>query len=473
MVEDPAIVPTTSRIASPPRAAAPAVEGDRLPRQVTEQLNCLLYQSAWRLANSAMGAVVIAAVALRVAAPALVALWFGLTMSVYVVRYLVFRQYRAAPPAERGDRAWSDRHVRLVAVQGLTFGAAGLLMFVTPDLALHLTIVMVVWGLGAGATVLNAADARGSFAFIAAATVPVALCALAQGDSLHIVTGLLVLIFGANLIVTGRNISRSLIQTLKLRHEREELTRALLAEKSRTDLASRAKSDFLATMSHELRTPLNAIIGFSEVMLGGFFGPLGSERYVEYCTDILTSANHLLSLINDILDSAKVEAGKYELHEEPTDLPQIVESSARLMRGRADQKHIAFSLTLGPVPLILADERALRQILLNLLSNAIKFTPEGGRVSLTTGCSESGTVLVEVRDTGIGIPAEDLADVLDNFRRARNAHLSDESGTGLGLPIARGLVVLHGGDLRIASAPGGGTAVTIEFPASRTLEVAA
>jgi signal transduction histidine kinase len=207
-------------------------------------------------------------------------------------------------------------------------------------------------------------------------------------------------------------------------------------------------------------------------MSDGLFGPLGSERYVDYCRDIFTSAHHLLSLINDILDSAKIEAGKYDLNEESIDLPSVIDTSARLMRARADQKSIAFTVNLAPLPLIRADDRALRQILLNLLSNAIKFTPEGGEVALSATCSEGGAVILEVRDSGIGIPPEDLAKVFDQFSRARNAHLTGESGTGLGLPIVRGLVLLHGGDLRISSKPGTGTAVTVEFPASRSLAIA-
>jgi two-component system cell cycle sensor histidine kinase PleC len=444
-----------------------------LPAAVAEQLNEQLYHSPWRLANSGIGAVVIAAVALRVVEPMLVAAWFCVTMVVYVIRFATYRSFGRVAPAGRADRFWLDLYVRLVTVQGLCFGSAGLLMFATPDLPLHITIAMVVAALGAGVAAMHYADGRASIGFIAASAVPVAIAALVQHDTLDLVGFVVVTVLGINMAITGQKAHHNLVQMLMLRHEREELTLALTIEKTRAELASQAKSDFLATMSHELRTPLNAIIGFSEVMSEELFGPLGSERYVDYCNDIRISAHHLLSLINDILDSAKIEAGKYELHEEPTDLLQVLATSARLMRNRADQKSIVFTLNLAPVPPILADERALKQILLNLLSNAIKFTPEGGEVSLSTACSESGAVLLEVRDTGIGIPSEDLAKVLDQFSQARNAHISGESGTGLGLPIVRGLVLLHGGDLRIASEPGTGTAVTVEFPASRSLAIAA
>jgi two-component system cell cycle sensor histidine kinase PleC len=455
------------------RNGARSADRPPLPAAVAKQLNEQLYHSPWRLVNSGIGAVVIGGVALRVVDPLLVAAWCGLMLGVYIVRFMACRSFGRAAPARRADRSWLDLYVRLLAVQGLCYGGAGLFMFASADVSLHLTIAMVVAGMGAGVAATHYADGRASLGFIAASAVPVAIAALALHGTMDLVGFLVVTALGVNMMIIGRNTHHNLIQTLMLRHEREELTVALTIEKTRAELASQAKSDFLATMSHELRTPLNAILGFSEVMSEGLFGPLGSERYVDYCRDIYTSAHHLLSLINDILDSAKIEAGKYELHEEPIDLPQVVATAARLMRPRADQKGIIFALNLAPVPQILADERALKQILLNLLSNAIKFTPEGGKVSLSAACSESGAVRLEVRDTGIGIPSEDLDKVLDQFSRARNAHLSGESGTGLGLPIVRALVRLHGGDLRIASEPGAGTVVSVEFPVSRNLAIAA
>ncbi|MGB8843106.1 MAG: HAMP domain-containing sensor histidine kinase [Aliidongia sp.] len=454
---------------------APSAERNRadLPPSVTQQLNHRLYHSPWRLVNSGVGVIIISIVAIRVLPSLLVSAWVGLTLSTYLLRFVLYRAYRRASPARQADRAWSDRYVWSLAVQGTGFGVCGFFLWITPDLALHLTIAMVVAALGAGVAAMYAADGRACIVFIATSSLPVAVAALMLGDTMNVIAFLVVIVLGINMVITGRQAHHNLVQTLMLRHEREELTQALLAEKTRTELASKAKSDFLTTMSHELRTPLNAIIGFSQVMLAGLFGPLEPARYHEYCGDIHTSANHLLSLINDILDTAKIEAGKYELTEQPVDLPDIIETAARLMRCRAAEKGIDFSLALMPVPSILADERALRQILLNLLSNAIKFTPDGGAVSVSTAYSESGAVMVEVRDTGIGIPPEDLATVFDQFSRAGNAHLSPEIGTGLGLPIVRGLMALHGGDLRIESEPGAGTTVTIEFPATRILAVAA
>ncbi len=479
MVEDTAepVSPHSDRrhgpgLASGARSAARAARNP-LPDSVNEQLNRRLYHSPWPAMNTAAGALIIAAIAARVLPTAWILSWLALALGVSLGRFIAYRSYRRLPALRRGDARWSDLFVRLMAGHGLSFGLAGLFLFLTDDLLTHLTIVLTVVGLGAGVAAIYAADARVVVLFITTAFIPVGAAALAQGDMLHGVAALLLVLLGSNLVIIGRNSNRSLIHTLMLRHDREELAQALIAEKTRTELASRAKSDFLATMSHELRTPLNAIIGFSEVMLEQTFGPLGQPRYVEYCTDIHASAQHLLSLINDILDSAKVEAGKYDLHEEPTSLPRVVEASVRLMRARAGQKGIALVLALGPVPTLLADERALRQIVLNLLSNAIKFTPGGGTVTLATAQADDGTITLEVRDTGIGIPAEDLPLVLNHFSRASNAHLSSEGGTGLGLPIARGLVLLHGGELRIASEPGAGTVVTVELPATRIMPIVA
>jgi two-component system cell cycle sensor histidine kinase PleC len=468
---------------APGRASAHQLDESRvidrraLPASVIEQLNARLYYSPWRLVNSVIGAAIIAGPTFRTVHPALIIAWFGVTLAVSLLRFIAFQAYRHLPPARRADRFWSDHFVRLILAQGVCFGAAGLFLFASDDIVVHVSVAMTVAALGAGATALYAADQRAATGFIAASALPVALAALAHalldGTTIDLIAFLVVAAVGLNMVIITRDSHRGLVQTLILRYEREELALALIGEKTRAEAASRAKSDFLATMSHELRTPLNAIIGFSEIMVGQIFGPLGTPRYVEYCQDVHTSAQHLLSLINDILDSAKVEAGKYELREEPIDLVQVIDAASRLMRERASKKGIALSLEAAPLPPILADERAMRQILLNLLSNAVKFTPKGGKVHLTTAHSPSGSILLEISDTGIGIPSAELPDVLGHFTRASNADQTGEGGTGLGLPIVRGLVVLHGGDLRIASEPGTGTRVTIELPASRIIAAAA
>jgi two-component system cell cycle sensor histidine kinase PleC len=246
-----------------------------------------------------------------------------------------------------------------------------------------------------------------------------------------------------------------------------ELARKYEAEKIRAEGANKAKSEFLANMSHELRTPLNAINGFSEIMVGEMFGPMGDRRYVEYARDILSSGQHLLALINDILDMSKIEAGKMNLRFEPLPLEDVIEDAVRLVQNRAEAAGLSLKVDLPDLPEVEADYRAIKQILLNLLSNAIKFTPHGGRIEV------SGTrrhdplgerVRISVRDTGIGIAPEDLARLARPFEQIESQHSKTQQGTGLGLALTKSLVEMHEGSLEIASEPSKGTTVSFVLP---------
>jgi PAS domain S-box-containing protein len=253
--------------------------------------------------------------------------------------------------------------------------------------------------------------------------------------------------------------------SVELEQVRHEADLALLhAEQS-----SKAKSEFLARMSHELRTPLNAVIGFSEIMKGQYFGPLGSPKYQEYAEDIDQCGRHLLSLINDILDLSKVEAGRYVLEEEQIDLGRIIDGSVRLLRDHAATKGVTIAIRQEPVPTIMGDQRALKQVVVNLLSNAVKFTQRGGMVEVGTVLDASGDVCVIVKDTGIGIPEGEVPRVLEAFGRASNVRMSGEDGTGLGLAIVGSFLSLHGATLDIDSAVGVGTTVTVRLPIERVL----
>ncbi len=255
-----------------------------------------------------------------------------------------------------------------------------------------------------------------------------------------------------------------LIEDIAARHRVEA---ELIAAKQASDEANQAKTQFLANMSHELRTPLNAIIGFSETLLTSLFGPMTAKQS-EYVQDIRRSGLHLLSLINDILDTTKIESGKYTLHEEALCLRDIARECLRQIEPLAAEKRIALSMTVPPdLPLLWADARALRQILLNLLSNAVKFTPNGGRTTLSAALTEHGALRLTVFDTGIGIPAADLDRVLEPFHQVDNSHTRRYQGTGLGLPLVKSLVDLHGGRLSLASAVGEGTVATVLLPAER------
>ena len=252
-----------------------------------------------------------------------------------------------------------------------------------------------------------------------------------------------------------------------------ERTRELRAAKEHAEVSSRSKSEFLANMSHELRTPLNAIIGFSDIMRRESFGALGNDRYREYAVDIHQSGQHLLEVINDILDLSKIETGKVDLHEEVFCPTQVIEASMRLVRERALSRNIALDIKLaGALPRLRADKRMVKQILINLLSNAVKFTPEGGCVVLSAAASADG-LCVAVIDNGIGVAPEDIPKALEVFGQVEGSHQKRYEGTGLGLPLSRSLCELHGGSLDFASKLGEGTTVTVHFPAARLIADAA
>jgi len=241
------------------------------------------------------------------------------------------------------------------------------------------------------------------------------------------------------------------------------LARKYEIEKTRAEAANRAKSEFLANMSHELRTPLNAINGFSEIMVGELYGPVGDRRYKEYAQDILTSGQHLLALINDILDMAKIEAGKMNLKFQPISIEEVAEDVLRLMRDRAEQAGLTLASEVPELPEVEADYRAVKQILLNLISNAVKFTPSGGRVTVRARVA-GAEVQLQVRDTGIGISAEDLKRLAQPFEQVETQHAKTQQGSGLGLALTKSLIEMHGGRLDLASEQGLGTTVTVTLP---------
>ena len=247
--------------------------------------------------------------------------------------------------------------------------------------------------------------------------------------------------------------------------ERKQHEFELMEARERAEEASRTKSQFLANMSHELRTPLNAIIGFSEILRLQMFGDLGHSRYLEYAHLINESGGLLLDLISDILDMSKIEAGKYELNPETLDVRALIDSCVRLVRGKAEENgaQIAHSIACGDDCQIVADERALKQILLNLLSNAVKFTPVGGRI-LVEADEFGGEVRLTVSDTGRGIPPDHIARLGQPFEQVTTDAALAKQGTGLGLALVRSLAELHGGRMAIESEPGAGTRVTVTLP---------
>jgi two-component system, cell cycle sensor histidine kinase PleC len=344
---------------------------------------------------------------------------------------------------------------------------------------------------GAKMFVVAALMFYGTVVAMAASTVPMAIY-VALGPLTLALAGFLLhdqqmgtmtiagvgLVGQAFLLFLGNRLYSQAVATLEFRAEKDILIAQLETATINSEDARRkaedsnlAKSKFLATMSHELRTPLNAILGFSEVMKNEVFGPHASPSYREYANDIHSSGQHLLNLINEILDLSRIEAGRYELKEEAINLAHIADDCLHMLNLRAKGKAQTIRQAVEPdLPKIWADERGIRQIILNLLSNAVKFTPQGGDIALKVGWTAAGGQYVSVTDNGPGIPESELITVLSSFGRGSQAIKTAEEGSGLGLPIVKGLVDLHGGGFTLKSKLRVGTEVMFTIPASRVMD---
>lgn len=337
----------------------------------------------------------------------------------------------------------------------------------------------IVLMLAIAATALIASSLRGALS--ATFALPVAtfvfLTAHRWTEVEIMVTALLVISLPLFAYIAGQ-MNRASLTLLSFRSEKDALIAELDTAKSMSDEARRraeeanlAKSRFLASMSHELRTPLNAILGFSEVMGNEVLGPMENETYRDYANDIHTSGQHLLHLINEILDLSRIEAGRYQLNEEAVVVTGIVEDCCHLMELKARNKDIRLVEQFEKnLPRLLADERAVRQITLNLLSNAVKFATPGTEVLVRVGWTAGGGQYISVRDAGPGIPADEIPVVLSAFGQGSIAIKSAEQGTGLGLPIVQGLLALHGGEFELRSKLREGTEAIAIFPPQRVME---
>lgn len=287
--------------------------------------------------------------------------------------------------------------------------------------------------------------------------------ALAKGD----------VVFPAEASISKLELQGETVFTVLLHDitERKKARQLLLAAKDEAESANRAKSEFLANMSHELRTPLNAILGFSEVIRSQVLGPVGIAKYVEYADDVHRSGEHLLEIISDILDVARIDAGQISLEEDIVTVEELIESSVMLIRERAEASELDLALELPPdMPSIMCDRRKVKQIVINLLSNAVKFTERGGRVSVGARIDDgSGEAVIEVRDSGVGMAVEDIPRVMEPFTQIASPMTRQHEGTGLGLPLVKKLVELHGGSIDMETAPGEGTTVRVRLPASRVV----
>jgi len=407
--------------------------------------------------------------------PAIV--WAVVVIGTYVAFYTVTKRGRAHDMTDEAFQRWRKRVVIGNLLGEITWVSATFIFWQTGDVlnnAFLLCILAAHLAMAIGHSSIYLPLMYGSILVPAFGLV---LMPISTGDPLFMAIGGVAGIYVYFLVVIGKGINRTSTAMLALRDEKDALIQRLKTEKrvaeherSRAEEANQTKSTFLASISHELRTPLNAIIGFSDVMRAETFGPVGHDNYRQYVDDIHGSGQHLLSLINDVLDLARIEAGRLELNEEPVDLGGIAEDCKRMIGLQASERNVTIELDMpAQPPRILADARAMRQLWLNLVSNAFKFTGNGGRVTLFAGTTADGSIRFGVEDTGCGMDEDELARVMNAFTQGNAQSHTGERGTGLGLAIVTGLVDAHGGTFGLESTPGVGTRATVTLPRARLI----
>jgi two-component system cell cycle sensor histidine kinase PleC len=402
------------------------------------------------------------------------------TAGALLIHLVIIRECRKfldeTPSTAANLRSWRMRFIML----DLFFGMAWTFILIHPigvDEQSGTFMLFVMLLVVAISSMLASSLPVAVFALTLPVTIAIALDFVFKGTLRDYILAIMALAAEGYFSLLAYRLYSTTLATLEARAEKDALIGELEQSKSISDEARRraeaaniAKSRFLAQMSHELRTPLNAILGFSEVMKGEIFGPHGVPAYKDYAADIHNSGVHLLNLINEILDLSRIEAGRYELNEEAVSLARVVEDCHHLLKLRASNRGITIHELFEPdMPRLWADERAVRQICLNLLSNGIKFTPQGGEIWLKAGWTASGGQYMSVKDTGPGIPDEEIPVVLASFGQGSNSIKSAEQGAGLGLPIAKNLIDLHGGTFALKSKLRIGTEVIVTFPPERVM----
>ncbi len=382
-------------------------------------------------------------------------------------------------------KPWFSRIVAMQAVISAAWGLMPWLLWDPTSVVNHVFLACATVGVLAMLIVSRSSHMDMFLASIVPLTTMAALRFLFGGMLVDFGIAIAIPTLSAQLLVDSRRLMHRLDEDSRLRFQVEDLARELeetrddaLRKRFEAETANASKTAFLANMSHELRTPLNAILGFSEIIAQECFGPVGSARYKEYAGDIHSSGAHLLNLINDLLDVAKIEAGKMEISPHLIDAKRVFDIALKLIGAKAREKGQALSISVdADAPPLYADERALKQILINLVSNAVKFTPQGGAIKVSAGQARGGGFQIVCEDNGPGIPREKLDKIFTPFSQVDNRYDRQAGGTGLGLALVRGLTELHGGRAWLESEYGKGCRAYVvlptEPPAQATKESAA
>ncbi|HEV2514096.1 MAG TPA: HAMP domain-containing sensor histidine kinase [Devosia sp.] len=408
--------------------------------------------------------------------------WAALVIVANLAVVWLCRRFKTEDPARFNAGRWTASFIAAELVNGIAWALLALFPLVAEDGVPLLVAMFAITLVGIAANAVSTRTLPGATLMStlpAAATVTITL--LLAGGTLN--WALAAVVVGGEMffVYLAKQLYASELETIEHQAEKDVLINELEEAREMSDEARRhaeqaniAKSQFLATMSHELRTPLNAIIGFSEVLQSELLGPHNVPQYKEYAGDIHSSGQHLLNLINELLDLSRIEAGKYDLNEEAVSLIDIAEDCRRMVEIRAKSKGIELSVSYAHnLPKLWGDERAIRQVVLNLLSNAIKFTPQSGKVHLMVTRSGDGGQLLSVRDNGPGIPESEIETVLSSFGQGSLAQKSAEQGAGLGLPIVQKIMELHQGRFDLFSKLRFGTEVIATFPRARVMDALA
>ncbi|MCT4656300.1 MAG: ATP-binding protein [Cohaesibacter sp.] len=405
--------------------------------------------------------------------------WIAVATTAHVIMLMMARKFERLPQENIKLPAWKRRFFIGDLISGLIW-ASILLLPTDKDInylaEFHFAIMLIAIAVS---TMLCFTLPYNTLVSALPISAVIIFTAVMNAETMDMTLSLLAVGAMFFFLMLANRLYRSTLAMLNFRMEKDYLIAELEQAKAISDESRRqaeeantAKSRFLATMSHELRTPLNAILGFSEIMQNEVLGPLPNDKYKEYVDDINSSGSHLLNLINEILDLSRIEAGRYKLNEEAITLSYVAEDCENLLRLKARSKDVTIRLDLDQnLPKLWADERAMRQVALNLLSNAVKFTPQGGEITMSVRKTAEGGQYISVKDTGPGIPEEEIPTVLSAFGQGSLAIQSAEDGSGLGLSIVQALVQMHDGEFDLKSTLRVGTTVTATFPPSRVMDV--
>jgi signal transduction histidine kinase len=440
------------------------IDGPDVPDTIRGDLVALLYPRSFRIGTSILTSIVNGAVLAAIMGSWLPIWWMLLSLVICGFRALDWASYFRMRD-QRTSAEWARRFTLRFIPFGVWWGMTASVLFISDDPLVMAIAVLSTDAQGAGAVCSYPGHPPAALAFILPAMIAFAIAGAIHGGVIGYSIVFVEIVLIANYIIIIREFFRSTVDHLVMQHEKSVLGDDLAEAHAALQREGRAKSEFLAHMSHELRTPLNAIMGFSDAMRAQYFGPLENSKYLEYLGDIHSSANHLLNIVSDVLDVARVEAGALTVQLEEIPASEITDFATRLVVQRAHAKRLFLDVTLDSQlegRKLKTDAVRLRQVMINLLSNAIKFTDPGGTVRLSVGIQAEAAIF-EVSDTGIGMSAEELEKALIPFAQVGSPLLARE-GTGLGLPLARTLIEKLGGRFQIMSAPGIGTKVTITMP---------